>query len=197
MPTSLKRICVFCGSSPGSHPRYAEAARHLGQLLASQGIGLVYGGAMVGLMGEVANAVLSAGGEVHGVIPDALRDREIAHRSITHLHHVRTMHDRKALMYDLSDAFIALPGGMGTLDELCEILTWAQLGLHKKPCGLINIAGYFNHLIAFFDHASAEQFLRPQHRALVMVEPTAEALLDHFRRYVPPRLEKWIDRDDT
>jgi uncharacterized protein (TIGR00730 family) len=161
----MKRLCVFCGSSFGDDPAYLAAARDLGQLLAASGIGLVYGGASVGLMGAVADAALAAGGEVIGVLPQGLREREVGHNGLTELHIVATMHERKALMADLADGFIALPGGIGTLEEFCEILTWAQLGVHAKPCGLLDIADYYAPLIAFFDRMVAARFLRIEERS--------------------------------
>ena len=193
----MRRVCVFCGSSPGGQSCYLTAARALGDLLARRGLGLVYGGASIGLMGAVADAALSAGGEVTGVIPAALEAKEIAHPGLTRLEVVSSMHDRKARMSDLADAFVALPGGMGTLEELSEILTWAQLGLHQKPCGLLDVAGYWRPLVAFFDHAVQERFLRPEHRALVIVEDEPAALLDALAAYVPPTRERWIDREQS
>ncbi len=193
----IRRICVFCGSSPGERPCYGAAARTLGELLAKRGLGLVYGGASIGLMGAVADAALAGGGEVIGVIPAALEAKEIAHPGLTRLEVVSSMHDRKARMSELADAFVALPGGMGTLEELSEILTWGQLGLHQKACGLLDVAGYWRPLVAFFDHAVQERFLRPQHRALLLVEDQPVALLDALAAYVPPTHEKWIDREQT
>src|SRR5512142_817811 len=160
----MKRVCVFCGSSVGVNPEYARMARRLGGALARRGMGLVYGGGGIGLMGAVADAALDAGGEVVGVIPRALQLRELAHANLTALHVVGSMHERKAKMAELSHAFVALPGGMGTLEELAEILTWAQLGLHQKPCGLLDVAGYYQPLVGFFDRAVAEGFLKPEHR---------------------------------
>jgi uncharacterized protein (TIGR00730 family) len=177
---ALARVCVFCGSNPGGHPDYVEAARATGRALAARGVELVYGGGNVGLMGEVADAVLDVGGRVIGVIPRGLEAREVAHRGVTQLIVTGSMHERKARMADLSDAFLALPGGLGTCDETFEIATWAQLGLHAKPLGLVNVRGYFDHLIAFVDHAVRERFVHPQHRGLLRVGPTAEALLDAF-----------------
>ena len=190
----MKRICVFCGSSPGARPEYAEQARLLGATIARRGFGLVYGGGRVGLMGVVADAALEAGGEVDGVIPDRLMERELDHRSLTRMHVVRSMHERKALMSDLSDAFVALPGGMGTLEELSEVLTWSQLGLHAKPVGLLDVAGYYDHLAAFLDHAVRERFLRPEHRRILLCEPDPEALVDRLLAWRPTPQEKWIDR---
>lgn len=176
----IRSICVFCGSRHGSNPAYAEAARELGRLMAERGIRLVYGGGRVGLMGEVADAVMAGGGQVIGVIPSLLVTKEVEHRGLTQLHEVGSMHERKALMEQLSDAFIVLPGGFGTLDEACEILTWAQLGLHAKPLGLINTAGYYDLLTAFLDHAQDEDFISATNRQLVKVEATAAALLDRL-----------------
>jgi uncharacterized protein (TIGR00730 family) len=188
----MKRVCVFCGSSAGTRPVYAEAARAMGRLLAERGIGLVYGGGRVGLMGEVADAVLAAGGEVTGVIPRGLLEREVGHRGLTNLHVTGTMHERKALMVDLSDGFVALPGGYGTLDELCEALTWSQLGIHARPCGILNVDGYFDSLLALFDHAVREGFVREPHRRLVLEASEPAALLDAMARFQPSATEKWI-----
>jgi uncharacterized protein (TIGR00730 family) len=192
----MKRICVFCGSDRGVRPEYADAARRLGATLASRRLALVYGGGRVGLMGEVASSVLAAGGEVVGVIPRSLYEMEVAHTGVTDLRVVGSMHERKAMMADLSDGFVALPGGLGTLEELFEVLTWAQLGFHEKPCGLLEVAGYFEHLTAFLDHAVAERFLRAEHRGLLLVETSPDALLDRLAEYRPPRVEKWIDRSE-
>ena len=192
----MKRICVFCGSARGVRPDYAAAARKLGAMLASRRLTLVYGGGCVGLMGELANSVLDAGGEVVGVIPRSLVEMEVAHTGVTELHVVDSMHERKALMADLSDGFVALPGGLGTLEELFEILTWAQLGLHEKPCGLLEVAGYFEHLIAFLDQAVEERFLREEHRGLLLVETCPAALLDRLPDHRPARIEKWIERSE-
>jgi uncharacterized protein (TIGR00730 family) len=194
---SLNRVCVFCGSSKGSRPEYVSAARNLGAALARREAGLVYGGGCIGLMAEVADAVLDAGGEVIGVIPQALVARELAHAGVTDLRIVGSMHERKAMMADCADAFIALPGGYGTLEEFCEVLTWAQLGLHQKPCGLLNVQGYYDPLLALFDHAVAEQFVRTAHRSLVLEEEDPDRLLDLLESYRPPVVEKWIDRDET
>jgi uncharacterized protein (TIGR00730 family) len=193
----MKRVCVFCGSSPGGNPRYLEAARQVGRTLARRGLGLVYGGGSVGLMGAVADAALEAGGEVIGVIPKALQLRELAHNRLTSLHVVGSMHERKAKMAELAHAFLALPGGMGTLEEFAEILTWAQLGLHARPCGLLDVGGYYQPLIAFFDRAVAEGFVKPDHRRIVHVGSDPDALLDQFLAYEPPKVEKWIDRGTT
>lgn len=191
------RVGVFCGSNVGTAPEFADSARSLGRLLAVRKIGIIYGGGSVGLMGELADAALSDGGEVVGVIPRALWEREIGHRGLTKLHVVETMHERKALMAELSDAFIALPGGLGTLEEIFEIWTWAQLGLHGKPCGFLNVNGYYTPLVGFLDSAVAAGFLRPQHRAIAIVGSDAEVLLERFATYEPPVVQKWIDRDET
>jgi hypothetical protein len=193
----MRRVCVFCGSSIGKSPAYLEAARATGRALASRGVGLVYGGGSVGLMGALADATLEAGGEVVGVIPRALQLRELAHGRLTTLHVVGSMHERKARMSELSDAFIALPGGMGTLEELAEIITWSQLGLHARPVGLLDAAGYYGPLIAFFDRAVAEGFIRPEHRGLVLVGTEPAALLDRFAAWKAPSVERWIDDRST
>lgn len=196
MADRIERVCVFCGSNPGARPVYAEAARALGRTLAERGMGLVYGGARVGLMGAVADTVLAAGGEAIGVIPHALVAREVAHTGLTELHVVNSMHERKALMADLAGAFIALPGGYGTLDELCEILTWSQLGLHPKPVGLLNVEGYFDPLLALFDRAVEEGFLPAPHRGLALADTDAARLLDRFAAYDPPSTGKWISEEE-
>jgi uncharacterized protein (TIGR00730 family) len=193
----FQSICVFCGSNVGSRPEYSSAAEAVGRLLAERRIELVYGGGKVGLMGKVADAVLSAGGKVKGVIPQALMLREIGHEGLTELKIVNSMHERKALMAEFADAFIALPGGFGTLDEFCEILTWAQLGLHHKPCGLLNVNGYYDHFSRLLDHAVNEQFLRPLHRAMVISDEDPEALLCRMMEYEAPLTGKWIDRSET
>jgi uncharacterized protein (TIGR00730 family) len=193
----MKRICVFCGSSPGHDPRYLEAARDTGRLLADRGLGLVYGGGSVGLMGAVADAALAAGGEVIGVIPEVLQIRELAHRSLTRLHVVGSMHERKALMAELSDGFVALPGGMGTLEELAEVLTWAQLGLHARPVGLLDVAGYYRPLAEFFDRAVGAGFLRPAHRQLLLVDDQPGALLDRFVAWRGPVLDHVLDQANS
>ena len=193
----MRRICVFCGSSAGSNPAYAEAAREMGRELVSRGMGLVYGGGHVGLMGVVADAVLEAGGEAIGVIPHALAAREIAHQRLTTLHVVASMHERKAMMAELSDAFVAMPGGFGTYEELFEAITWTQLGLHKKPCGLLNVAGFYDSVIRFIDHAVAEQFIRPQHRAALLVEEEPARLIDALQSVTLPEVPKWIGLQET
>ncbi|KJH69494.1 LOG family protein [Aliterella atlantica] len=189
----MKSVCVFCGSSMGLKPTYQLAAQAMGKVLAQQGIELVYGGGNVGLMGEIADAVLAAGGKVTGVMPKSLVAKEIAHTGLTKLHIVKSMHERKALMSDLSDAFVALPGGYGTLDEFCEMLTWTQLGLQQKPCGLLNVDGYYDNLIAMFDRAVSEQFLRQENRQLVLEERDPVRLLDLLANYQPIVVQKWIE----
>jgi uncharacterized protein (TIGR00730 family) len=194
---TLRKVCVFCGSSPGGRSEYAELAHELGTLLGRRGIGLVYGGGNVGLMGVVAEAALASGGEVTGVIPDALVERELALRSVTDLRVVETMHERKALMAELSDGFIALPGGIGTFEELFEVLTWAQLGIHSKPCGLLDVQGYYERLCAFLDHAVAERFMSQSHRDLLQVERDPASLLERLETYQAPDLHKWLDLDQS
>ncbi|NHO41289.1 TIGR00730 family Rossman fold protein [Acetobacter fabarum] len=192
----MRRICVFCGSSVGRGPAYLHAAEQLGLLMARRGIGLVYGGASVGLMGAVANAVLAGGGQVTGVIPQALVAREVAHNGLEDLRIVGSMHERKALMADMSDAFIALPGGIGTLEELFEVWTWTQLGNHAKPCGVLNVNGFYSTLGTFLDHVVAEGFLKPAHRAILQVGQTPEDLLDRLAQWHPPQETKWIAQDE-
>ena len=193
----MQRICVFCGSSAGARPAYARAARELGALLAARGIELVYGGGRVGLMGVVADATLAAGGRAIGVIPAALVDREAGHAGLTELHVVRSMHERKALMSDLSSAFVALPGGYGTLEELFEVITWAQLGLHDKPCGLLDVEGYYAPLLAQLDRAVDEGFVAPAMRALVIEERDPDALIERLRARPPIAVAPAIDRSQT
>jgi uncharacterized protein (TIGR00730 family) len=193
----LKRVCVFCGSSPGARQAYTDAARTVGTLLAHRGLELVFGGGRVGLMGAVADAALAAGGGVIGVIPHALALKEVAHEGLADLRIVDSMHERKAQMADLSDAFVALPGGFGTLEELFEVVTWAQIGIHGKPCGLLNVEGYFDRLLSFLDHAAAERFVRPEHRALILQETDPERLLDRLADFRAPTLDKWMDRSET
>lgn len=189
----MKRLCVFAGSNAGMNPSYRTAARDTGLTLAQRGIELVYGGGCVGLMGDMADAALAAGGRVIGVIPRALMAREVGHRGLSDLRVVSSMHERKALMAELSDGFIAMPGGWGTLDELFEILTWGQLGLHGKPVGLLNTAGYFDRLLDFLEHAVQEGFVRGEHTAAVAVAEGPSALIDRMAAWVPPLVEKWID----
>jgi len=191
----MKRICVFCGSSAGARPEYRACAEELGSELARRNIGLVYGGGNVGLMGAIADSVLKARGEAIGVIPEHLMTREIGHQRLTKLHVVRSMHERKALMADLSDAFIALPGGFGTLEEFFEVLTWSQLGLHNKPCGIVNVLGYYTPLLRMLDHAVEERFLKPQNRTLVLSRETPSELLQAFEEWRPIHVEKWLDRE--
>jgi hypothetical protein len=190
----LKRVCVFTGSSPGARAEYARAAEQLGSLLAARGCTLVYGGANVGLMGILADAVLADGGRVIGVIPDGLLAKEVAHHGISELRVVASMHERKATMAELSDGVVALPGGLGTLEEFFEMLTWAQLGIHAKPCGLLDVHGYYDALLAFLDHAVDERFVAPAHRALILAERDPTTLLDRMARYRAPAIEKWLDR---
>ncbi|HKP21206.1 MAG TPA: TIGR00730 family Rossman fold protein, partial [Thermoleophilaceae bacterium] len=194
----VERICVFCGASPGARPEYRDATAELARLLVREGIGVVYGGGGVGLMGALADAVITAGGEVTGVIPRALVDREIAHRDVIDMRVVGSMHERKALMADLADAFIALPGGLGTLEELFEVYTWAQLGLHQKPCGLLNVEGYYDAMAEFLAHAVDERFVREEHRELLMIETAPSTLLHRLRQFEPDSaVPKWIDREET
>ena len=190
----MHRICVFLGSNPGYRADYTEAAVALGTTLARQGIGLVYGGASVGLMGALADATLAAGGEVTGVIPRGILEREVAHKGLADLRIVGSMHERKALMAELADAFVALPGGIGTLEELFEVWTWAQLGSHEKPCALFNVAGYYDRLLGFVDHVVTEGFMRESHRDMLLVADDSEELLARLRSYRAPHVAKWIGR---
>ncbi len=189
----LKSLCVYCGSSAGTEPVYADAARKVGKLLAERNLRLVCGGGRVGLMGIVADAALNAGGTVIGVIPQALADREVAHTGLTELIVVPSMHERKARMAELSDGFLALPGGFGTWEEFCEMVTWGQLHLHEKPCGLLNVAGFYDPLLLFFDHAAAAGFVRPEHRAMVLSGSDSQGLLSQMQTYQPPTVLKWTD----
>ena len=193
----MKRVLVFCGSSPGRLPQYAEGAYGVGRLLAERGLETVYGGASVGMMGAVADGALSAGGKVIGVIPNRLLEHEIGHAGVTKLHVVETMHERKALMAELSDAVIALPGGIGTLDELFELFTWSQLGLHRMPLALFDVAGYWQPLLAFLRHAVNERFLRAEHLETLLVEDDAAILLDRLASYRHNSHDKWLDRDQA
>ena len=179
----MQSVCVFCGSSPGRRPAFADAARSLGSALAQRRMALVYGGADVGLMGIIADAVLAERGTVFGVLPAKLRDREIAHQGLTELFIVDSMHERKQKMADLADAFIAMPGGFGTVDELAEVLTWAQLGIHRKPCGLLDVGHFFEPLLRFFDQAVIDGFIRPEHRELLLVDESPERLLDRLAAF--------------
>ncbi|HEY0554219.1 MAG TPA: TIGR00730 family Rossman fold protein [Thermoanaerobaculia bacterium] len=192
----MNSLCVFCGSNPGASPTYAEAAVRLGGILARRGIRIVYGAGRVGLMGVVADAALAAGGEVIGVIPEALATLELAHDGLTDLQVVGSMHERKARMSELSDGFLALPGGIGTLEEWFEVWTWSQLGFHPKPCGLLNVAGYYDHLLAFLDHVTAERFLNEAHRAMAIVGDDPGLLLDRLAAWQPPRARKWIEAEE-
>jgi uncharacterized protein (TIGR00730 family) len=189
----LRRLCVFCGSNAGREPGYRRLAEGLARTLAGRGIGIVYGGGRVGLMGVLADAALAAGGDVIGVIPQALIDREIGHRGLTELRVVNSMHERKALMAELADGFVALPGGIGTLEELFEVWTWAQLGLHAKPCGVLDADGFYAPLVAFLDHLVDTGFVRPAHRAMLLSAPSPEALLAAFAAYRAPRVGKWVE----
>ncbi len=191
------RICVYCGSQSGTREEYQAQAVELGQLLVQEGHSLVYGGGRVGLMGVIADAVLAAGGEVIGVIPQQLATKELLHTGVTTMHRVDSMHERKAKMEQLSDAFVALPGGYGTLEELLETVTWAQLGIHRKNIGLLNTAGYFDGLLSLIDHAVAEAFIRPQHRELLVTADTPAALLKLLADHELPSTRKWFQAEET
>ena len=193
----MQRVCVFCGSSKGARPVYARTAHDMGKALVRRNLGLVYGGGCIGLMGGIADAVLEGGGEVIGIIPHGLVTREVAHHGITKLVIVHSMHERKAKMAELSDGFVAMPGGYGTFEEFCEIITWAQLGLHRKPCGILNVEGYYDSLLALFDRAVAEGFVHPTNRRLVIQETDPDRLLDLLSNYTPPNMERWIGRDES
>lgn len=192
----MKRICVYCGSREGNHPAYLEAAGTLGGLIAGSGVGIVYGGAGVGMMGAVADAAVAAGGEVIGIIPEALVARELGHQRLTELHVVGSMHERKAMMAELSDAFVALPGGLGTFEELFEILTWAQLGFHDKAVAVLNVEGYYSGLLELVDHAVEAGFVPSGHRRFLLDADTPEGLLAVLQRYRPPSRERWVRDDD-
>jgi uncharacterized protein (TIGR00730 family) len=194
---TARRICVFCGSSSGSRPCYVAAAASLARHLTAQGIGIVYGGGRTGLMGTLADAAIEAGGEVIGIMPDILVEREVAHQGLADLRVVGSMHERKALMAELSDAFIALPGGFGTFEEFCEVVTWTQLGLHTKPCGLLNIESYYDPLLALFDHAMSEGFLKAIHRRIVISDTCVESLVSRLLEYKLPVAGKWIGLEQT
>lgn len=187
----MRRICVYCGSNSGNKPAYAAAARELADVLVRHDFELVYGGSDKGIMGVIADAVLERGGKVHGVIPQMLMEKEIAHQDLTELHVVASMHARKTMMAALSDGFIAMPGGYGTLEEIIEIITWGQLRFHEKPCGLLNIEGYFDHLVAYLDHANKEGFLRDENREMLLVDADPAGLVQQFERYSAPRVDKW------
>lgn len=189
----MKRICVFCGSSPGAKPEYVEAAVGLGRWMARNRVGVVYGGSNVGVMGALANAALEESGEVIGVIPRAFADK-VGHENLTHFQVVDTMHERKAIMYDLCDGFIALPGGTGTLEEFLEALTWLQLGFHGKPCGILNVCGFYDDLLRFLDFIVEQRFLKPVHRDMVLVDRDPMLLIERMRTYKAPVVDKWIDR---
>ncbi len=186
----MKRICVFCGSSSGAQAEYNQVAQQLGHALVRKNIGLVYGGGRVGIMGKIAQTVMESGGEVIGVIPKGLAEREVAFMELADLRVVDSMHSRKALMVELSEGFIALPGGLGTIEEFFEVLTWGQLGIHQKPCGLLNVQGYFNKLLEFIDHTVSERFVEKEHRSMILMAETPEGLLQQFETYEPPTIDK-------
>ena len=194
----MKRICVFCGSSEGARPAYADAAQRLGEELVKRGLGLVYGGGSIGLMGVLADTVLAAGGEAIGVIPGGLASRELAHAGLTEMHVVGSMHERKALLASLCDGFLALPGGLGTFEETLEVLTWAQLGIHRKPVGVLNVEGYWDGLRRLLAHAVGEGFVRPEYAALLLFSGTPAELLDRLAAWHPPALARaWLDPSQT
>jgi len=193
----MNYICVYCGSNPGRITDYRKAARSLGHELAGRNLGLVYGGSSVGVMGAVADAILECGGKAIGVIPHALATKEISHHGLNQLFVVDSMHERKAKMAELSDGFVALPGGWGTIEEIFEMLTWAQLGFHEKPCGLLNVAGYYNHLFTFLENAIEEQFVKPEYRPMIMMDDSAASLLQRFSDYRAPKVKKWIGPEET
>ena len=193
---NFRRICVFCGSNSGMNPAYRDAAIAIGRLLAERGSELVYGGGNIGLMGILADAVLQKGGRVIGVIPESLMAKEVGHLGLTDLRIVKSMHERKALMADLSDGFIAMPGGFGTFEEFCEVVTWSQLGIHAKPCGLLNVNGYYDPLLELFDHAVREGFLREENRRLVLQDRDPTRLLEMMLQFRAPAVDKWISRDE-
>jgi uncharacterized protein (TIGR00730 family) len=193
----MKNICVYCGSNPGRLPEFRAAARLLGYEMASRGLGLVYGGASIGVMGAVADAVLERGGQAIGVIPYSLATKEVSHDGLDELIVVDSMHERKARMAELSDGFIALPGGWGTIEEIFEMLTWAQLGFHEKPCGLLNVASYYDPLFAFLENAIEQQFVKEAYRPMIMMDEAPAALLDRFDEYRAPKVKKWIGPEET
>lgn len=193
----MKRLCVFCGSKAGTNPHYVAEAERLAELIVERGYGLVFGGGSVGLMGTIADRVLDRGGEVVGVIPTSLARKELLHPGVADMRVVGSMHERKALMAELADGFVAMPGGYGTFEELFEVITWAQLGLHGKSIGLLNVAGYFDPLVRLIDHAIQEGFIAPQHRELVVVEERAEPLLDAIATHHPPPVEKWLEPEES
>jgi uncharacterized protein (TIGR00730 family) len=193
----VNRVCVFCGSTAGEDGRYLDTADRFGQILARERIELVYGGSRVGMMGRIAAATLQAGGRVTGVIPGAIMNRELAHQELTELRVVRSMHERKSEMAELSDAFVALPGGLGTLEAFCELLTWGQLGLHQKPCAILDVGGYFQPLVRFFDHMTREGFMSRPQRDMVLVEEDPELLVRRLREYQPLAIPRWIEAGQT
>ncbi len=197
MPGNLSSVGVYCASSLGADPAFAEAAESLGRVLARRDIRLIYGGGRVGLMGVLADAVLAEGGVVHGVITRALKDKEVAHLGLTTLQVVTTMHERKAVMADQSDAFVMLPGGFGTLDEFFDVLAWSQLGLHLKPCGILNVNGFFDPLLELFESAARQRLLRPEHRDMVVIESDPESMIGRLSRWTPVTVDKWLDRDPS
>jgi len=190
----VRSVCIYCGSSLGNSPEYAEQASILARTLAQNAITIVYGGAKVGLMGVIADTALAEGGTVIGVIPQSLVEKEVAHQGLSKIHVVESMHERKALMSELSEGFIALPGGVGTFEEIFEVWTWAQLGFHSKPCGLLNVSSYFDPLSAFISHAASEGFIKPQHQQMLIVAATVDELLAKFNTYKPPTVKKWISQ---
>jgi len=193
----MKRICVYCGSSPGNKPEYMAGAEELGRAMLEMGLGLVYGGAQVGIMGQIADTIVEGRGEAIGIMPKSLAEREIFHTGLTKLEIVNSMHERKALMAEYSDGFIALPGGLGTIEEIFEVLTWAQLGFHEKPCGLLNIAGYYDHLSGFLNHTVTQGFVNTASRSMLITESDPFQMLERFKTYKAPKVNKWIDKDNT
>ncbi|MFV0388297.1 MAG: TIGR00730 family Rossman fold protein [Pyrinomonadaceae bacterium] len=193
----MKRVCVFCGSNMGLKPIYAESAKKLGKALVERNLELVYGGGRVGLMGVIAETVLELGGTAIGIIPESLAKKEIAYHGLNELIVVESMHKRKAMMEEFSDGFIALPGGFGTFEELCEMVTWGQLGFHRKPCGILNIDGFYDPLIQLFDESTSEGFIRSEHRETVLIEAEPEKILLQMEEYIPPVLPKWLDKDES
>ena len=194
---NIKNICIYCGSSSGRNSDYSDYARRLAAELVKRRIGLVYGGSKIGIMGTMANAVLEFGGRVTGVIPEPLVNKEVAHLGLTELRITKSMHERKSLMAELADGFIALPGGIGTLEEIFEMWTWAQLGFHQKPCGLLNVSGYYDKLSEFLDYVVAEEFVRLPHREMLIIESEPSEIIERFINYVPPVVTKWISKDEA
>ncbi len=195
MESKINRVCVFCGSSSGKDPVYLAVAEKLGEFIAGNNLELVYGGASIGVMGRIADTVLDGGGKVTGVIPELLQG-EVAHAGLSELHITKTMHERKAMMFEMSDAFIAMPGGLGTLEEIFEVLTWAQLGYHSKPCGLLNVAGYYDKMIEFLEHSVREKFVRPENIDILQVAGSPEKLFELFKNYRPVKIKKWLDPEN-